>query len=315
MDDDPDPEPWTRPPSGRRVQLRTSEPVPKRVQAVLGQRLFIPKEGLPAALITQLKRVAAFQNPMFYRKQAARLSTHDTPRVITCAKDTDLLVELPRACVDDRRNAMILDDVIAALEERRSPIVLTERVEHLEWLESKLQGFAKNLVVLRGGMRVKERRDVAARLASIPEGEERLLLATAKYLGEGFDDARLDTLFLTMPFAWKGSLVQYAGRLHRSHAGKTEVRVIDYVDEKVPVLARMWQNRLRGYRALGYEREGDLAANGVAAAPRGTVIPLADRGSPPDVGRRTRRRGRPRVPAGRRRTGRPARGSAARGRR
>ena len=84
--------------------------------------------------------------------------------------------------------------------------------------------------------------------------------------GEGFDDARLDTLFLTMPFAWKGSLVQYAGRLHRSHDGKTEVRVMDYVDEKVPVLARMFQKRLRGYRALGYERAGDRPANGTAGA-------------------------------------------------
>jgi superfamily II DNA or RNA helicase len=85
-------------------------------------------------------------------------------------------------------------------------------------------------------------------------------LATARYLGEGFDDARLDTLFLTMPFAGKGTLVQYAGRLHRLHAGKTEVRVFDYVDEKVPVLARMFRKRLRGYRALGYEREGERAA-------------------------------------------------------
>ena len=177
---------------------------------------------------------------------------------------------------------MISDDVIAALEEGRSPIVLTERVEHLEWLESKLRAFAKNLVVLRGGMSAKERREVAARLASIPGGEERLLLATAKYLGEGFDDARLDTLFLTMPFAWKGSLVQYAGRLHRSHAGKTEVRVIDYVDEKVPVLARMFQKRLRGYRALGYEREGERAADARNAAADDDQAEGAPVGDEPD---------------------------------
>ena len=101
MEDDPDPGPWTRPPSGRRGQLRITEPVPKRVQAVLAHRLFVDKAALPAALITQLKRIAAFQNPMFYRKQAARLSTHDTPRVVTCARDSGLFVELPRACLDE----------------------------------------------------------------------------------------------------------------------------------------------------------------------------------------------------------------------
>ena len=88
--------------------------------------------------------------------------------------------------------------------------------------------------------------------------EERLLLATGKYVGEGFDDARLDTLFLALPVSWKGTLVQYAGRLHRLHPGKQEVRIVDYVDSKVPMLAKMFEKRRVGYRAMGY-REGDNA--------------------------------------------------------
>jgi superfamily II DNA or RNA helicase len=102
-------------------------------------------------------------------------------------------------------------------------------------------------------MSAKARREAAALLAAIPQGEERLVLATGRFIGEGFDDARLDTLFLALPVSWKGTLVQYTGRLHRLHAGKTEVRIYDYVDREVPMLARMFGKRLRGYRAIGYE--------------------------------------------------------------
>jgi superfamily II DNA or RNA helicase len=87
-----------------------------------------------------------------------------------------------------------------------------------------------------------------------PTDQERLVLATGRYIGEGFDDARLDTLFLALPISWKGTLVQYAGRLHRLHPGKTEVRIYDYVDREVPMLLRMFERRLRGYRAIGYPR-------------------------------------------------------------
>jgi superfamily II DNA or RNA helicase len=104
-------------------------------------------------------------------------------------------------------------------------------------------------------MTPKERSEVAERLASIPDHEERLVLATGRYIGEGFDDARLDTMFLAMPFAWKGTLAQYAGRLHRLHPGKTSVRIHDYVDRDVPVLLRMFEKRLQAYRAIGYGRD------------------------------------------------------------
>ena len=100
----------------------------------------------------------------------------------------------------------------------------------------------------------KERRAVKERLAAIPDREERLVLATGRYIGEGFDDARLDTLFLALPISWKGTLIQYTGRLHRLHPTKAEVQIFDYVDRSVPMLLRMFEKRLRGYRAIGYAR-------------------------------------------------------------
>lgn len=489
--DEADAAPWTRLPSGRARLPVIEGPLPDRISAVLSQRLFVEKAGLPSPLLNQIKRLAAFQNPEFYKKQSMRLSTALTPRVISCAADYPLHVALPRGCrpeledllaahgvtldvTDDRvagepldvqfhgsltphqlqaakallahdsgvlvappgvgktvigtylvaarqcstlilvhrrplldqwlaqlavflgieprsigqigagkrtatrkldvamiqslvrkdsvedtvaaygqvivdechhlpavqfervlaevkaryvvgltatpqrrdghhpithmqlgpvrfaidaksqaarrpfehrlvvretsfrlpavgsasgiqeiyatiardkaRNELILNDVIAALEEGRSPILLTERKDHLEYFASQLERVARNLVVLQGGMGAKAHRAVLTQLATIPAGEERLVLATGRYIGEGFDDARLDTLFLAMPVSWKGTLVQYTGRLHRLHPGKTEVRLYDYVDRDVPMLLRMFEKRLRGYRAIGYAR-------------------------------------------------------------
>ena len=103
-------------------------------------------------------------------------------------------------------------------------------------------------------MTAKERRAVKTQLDAIPAHEERLVIATGRYIGEGFDDARLDTLFLALPVSWKGTLVQYTGRLHRLHPAKMKVRIFDYVDHDVPMLRRMFEKRLRGYRAIGYAR-------------------------------------------------------------
>lgn len=155
---------------------------------------------------------------------------------------------------DEARNDMIFDDVLKALEAKRSPIVLTERRDHLENLQRRFSRFVRNIAVLRGGMSASERiaSDVALRLS---DDQERLILATGRYIGEGFDDARLDTLFLTMPISWKGTLAQYVGRLHRQHDRKSDVLVVDYVDELVPVLARMASKRRNGYRTLGYQIE------------------------------------------------------------
>jgi len=489
--DDEDTEPWERRPSGAPRVIRITEALPTRVKCVLSQRLYVEKASLPSPLLNQIKRLAAFQNPEFYKKQNMRLSTALTPRVISCAEDLPQHVALPRGCrpdlaallrehgvnidledkteegrpaafrfvgsltrvqhqavrallahemgifvappgvgktvvgthlvaergrstlilvhrrplldqwraqlslflgiepkavgqigggkhspngrldvamiqslvragkvadlaagygqvivdechhvpavsfervlaevkaryvvgltatperrdghhpiaemqlgpvrfavdakseddrppfeqrrsvrhtafsaparvgspsiqglyaslaADEGRNELILNDVIASLEEGRSPILLTERKDHLEYFAERLRKFARYLVVLHGTMNAHTRSAAREQLAAIPANQERLVLATGRYIGEGFDDSRLDTLFLALPVSWKGTLVQYAGRLHRLHPGKTEVRIFDYVDREVPMLRRMFERRLRGYRAMGYAR-------------------------------------------------------------
>jgi superfamily II DNA or RNA helicase len=168
------------------------------------------------------------------------------------AADAGIQEVYRQLAADSHRNRLILDDVIQALEDKRSPIILTERRDHLDELARQLSGPARNLIILHGGMKAKDRRAAIDQLVRIPDSEERLVLATGRFIGEGFDDARLDTLFLAMPVSWKGTLVQYAGRLHRKHHGKNEVRIMDYVDRDVPMLARMFEKRMKGYRAMGY---------------------------------------------------------------
>ena len=488
--DDEETTPWARPPSRKRRPAVITGPLPAVVRAVLAQKLFVSKAGLPSPLINEIKRLAAFQNPEFYKKQLMRLSTIATPRVITCAEDLPQFVGLPRGCrsefeallrdhgialevedqrtagaplgfefqgkltsvqraavealcaheigvfvappgvgktvvgtylvaargcstlilvhrkpllgqwlaqlslflglepkqvgqigagkktgngqldvamiqslvrkegvqdivahygqvivdechhlsavsyerviaeakaryvvgltatpqrrdgrhpitamqlgpvrfhvepksqvaqrpfahtliaretgfktsseappsiqdlyallaIDAKRNQLILDDVVQALEQGRSPILLTERKDHLEYFSAQLKKIVRHVVVLQGGMSASVRHGVKAQLAAISDTEERLILATGRYIGEGFDDARLDTLFLALPVSWKGTLIQYAGRLHRLHPAKQEVRIFDYVDGEVPMLLRMFEKRLRGYRGIGYAR-------------------------------------------------------------
>jgi superfamily II DNA or RNA helicase/very-short-patch-repair endonuclease len=491
-DNEGDEEPWTTPPSRRRVESPIVGPLPERLELVFGSEIYLAKDGLPAALRNRLLRLAAFQNPEFYRAQAMRLPTFGKPRVISCAEDHPLHIGLPRGCLneirdllgslgiecvlrderhsgvplsvsfhgtlrpqqavaaealaghdhgvlaattafgktvvaawliarrgvstlvlvhrqqlleqwverlstflglpakaigrigggrkkpngtldvaliqslvregvvddrvgeyghlvvdechhlpassfaqlarrakakyvlglsatvtrkdghhpiifmhcgpvryrvsareqaaerpfihnvwvrptaflppdagdpdlraqfhdlyealiaDDRRNRLIVDDVAAAVREGRSPVVLTERTRHLELLAERLSSVARHLVVLRGGMGRKQLQEALAQLTAIPESEERVVLATGGYLGEGFDDARLDTLFLTLPVSWRGTIAQYAGRLHRLHDNKREVRIYDYADLNVPMLARMFDRRCKGYEAVGY---------------------------------------------------------------
>ncbi len=162
----------------------------------------------------------------------------------------DLYSEL---IADDARNHLICEEVVVAVSEGRSPLVLTERNEHLDLLADRLSSRIGHVVVLRGGLGKTEMAAVTAQLAAIPDQEPRVLLATGRLIGEGFDDARLDTLFLTLPISWHGTVAQYVGRLHRLHAGKRQVRVIDYADLDVPMLARMFDRRCRGYEAVGYE--------------------------------------------------------------
>jgi superfamily II DNA or RNA helicase len=153
---------------------------------------------------------------------------------------------------DEVRNEFIFDDLLKCLDQRRSPILLAERTVHVEYFEKRLQHFAKNVIVLRGGMGKKQREGLRQQIANIADSEERVLIATGKLIGEGFDDARLNTLFLVHPISWRGSLQQYAGRLHRSHANKQDVQIYDYVDIQVPLLMSMYKKRIKGYRAMGY---------------------------------------------------------------
>ncbi len=480
---------WTLPPSGRKVEEIIEEPLPKKVKAVLANLLYIEKEGLPPTLLNRLVRLAAFQNPDFYKNQAMRLPTYDKPRVISCSEDFPKYIGLPRGCMteveelldslggqlvtlderttgkplnavfkgrlrdlqraavkelrqyetgvlsaatafgktvlaakmialrkrstlilvhrrqlmdqwrerlsvflgvpeeeigqigggtkkpngrldigilqslyrngevsdlvaeyghivvdechhlsafsfeqimkkvkakyvlgltatpvrkdghhpiilmqcgpirfrvgaksaaesrpfehfmvprmtetvlsnvagqptiqevyrllasDENRNKMIVEDVVRAVQEGRSPLLLTERTDHLEQLTELLEGKIRNVVVLRGGMGKRQRVAVAKSLDDIGDNRERVIVATGRYIGEGFDDARLDTLFLALPISWRGTLQQYAGRLHRMYDRKKEVLIYDYIDSGIPMLARMYEKRLRGYKAIGY---------------------------------------------------------------
>ena len=492
--DDEDEEPWTTPPSRRLPLTRIATPLPERVEVVLGDRIYIPRAGLPPALVNRLIRLAAFQNPAFYSAQAMRRSTFGIPRIVACAELLAHHIALPRGCrqaleelledlgiavhlrdernagrpvetaflgdltpeqnaaaaavlahetgvlaattafgktvvaasiiaaratntlvlvhrrqlmeqwiaqlgafldlpasaigqmgggkrnpagivdvgviqslvrkgevddivadyghlvvdechhlsavsfeavacrakarfvlglsatvtrkdghhpivfmqcgpvrfrasakaqakqrpfehrailrptafrmpegadgecppiqhvyaalaADEDRNDLIFNDVLQALEAGRSPILLTERKDHARYFAARLDRFARNVLLLRGGMGTKQRREVMRRLKEVSETEERVLIATGRYIGEGFDDARLDTLFLAMPVSWKGTLAQYVGRIHRLHPAKREVLVYDYVDAVVPTLRRMSEKRIRGYGGLGYAVE------------------------------------------------------------
>ncbi len=493
--EDADVDPWQLPPSGKRPEIRIDRPLPEKVELVLGNQIYIQKEGLPATLRNRLIRLAAFQNPEFYKAQAMRFPTFDKPRIIHCCEDFPKHIGLPRGCYEDvvellkslqikikvcderfpgtlleikfkgvlrpeqqkaadavlehdigvlsastafgktvvaayliarrsvntlilvhrkqlldqwiarlntfldipleeigqigggkrkpkgiidvgmiqslskkgivddiveeyghlivdechhisarsfeivarqskakyvaglsatvvrkdghhpiifmncgpirfksddkkqaairpfkhtvivretgfklprtfesngysaiheiyaalisdeMRNHLIIKDVLDSVASNRFPVILTERKEHLDNLYKRLADKIPNVIVMKGGMGIKQRRDTFEKLSNIPDDEEKVIIATGRYLGEGFDDPRLDTLFLTLPISWRGTLAQYAGRLHRIYDMKKEVIIYDYADLGVPMLERMFERRRRGYRAIGYEIE------------------------------------------------------------
>ena len=193
----------------------------------------------------------SFQHQVIVRKTEFRLSEefteHNRPSIQEIYKVLSL---------DKFRNVKIAENVLEVIQAGRYPVILTERRDHLNILAEQLQPHIQIVIVLKGGMGKKQRRLVQDQLADVPDGEPRVILSTGRYLGEGFDDARLDTLFLTLPISWRGTLAQYAGRLHREHDQKKKVIIYDYVDENVPLLSRMYEKRRRGYTALGYEIEG-----------------------------------------------------------
>ena len=154
---------------------------------------------------------------------------------------------------DENRNELIINDILEAHKEGRNCLVLSERLEHLDILHKLLARNISSVFMLKGGLGKKQLKEIMASIQSKLSAENIIILATGKYLGEGFDLPNLDTLFLVFPFSWKGMLIQYTGRLNRTHYGKNEIQVYDYVDEQVSVLAKMYRRRLKGYKGLGFE--------------------------------------------------------------
>ena len=178
----------------------------------------------------------------------------------TSAEEKGIAAIYSDLATDERRNLLIVRDVKDALKRGKSPILLTERREHVQRMAALLSDHCPNIITLYGTASAKQRRETMERLQAVKPDEPLVVIATGKYVGEGFDCPRLDTLFLTMPIAWKGTVAQYAGRLHRSYPGKDEVLIYDYVDIHVPVLERMYQKRLKAYASIGCQLKADAEA-------------------------------------------------------
>ena len=176
-----------------------------------------------------------------------------TPFRIVNGEDLSFTKVAQQLAEDEYRNLFIVKDVIETLKEGRSPIILTSRTAHVEILANLLKPHCPNVITLVGSESTKEKRQKMEQLQSIPLCEPLIIVATGKYVGEGFDYARLDTLFLVSPVAWKGIVAQYAGRLHREFEGKKDVQVYDYIDIRVPVCESMYRKRLKGYASIGYK--------------------------------------------------------------
>ena len=186
----------------------------------------------------------------FQHRVLPRLTTFQMQTGTVDATIQDIYRELAQ---NETRNELIVSDVRVALRDGRSPLLLTGRTDHLLHLADLFGGTIEHLYVLKGGMGKKQRKAIDEAMNAVPVGAPRLILATGSYIGEGIDDARLDTLFLAMPISWKGTLQQYVGRLHRLLDGKQVVQVYDYVDIAEPMLARMYERRRKGYASIGYE--------------------------------------------------------------
>ncbi len=227
----------------------------KRVKAkhVLGLTATpIRRDGLQPIIFMQC-------GPIQYTAVKSVTAPHDlevTPRSlhhrIDLPTDTGIQDVFRHLAKNQERTAAVAAEILNAYSQGRKVLVLTERTEHLHAILEALDGKLSVPFVLHGRMSKKQRVALIMELDALPEDAPRVLLSTGKLVGEGFDHPPLDTLVLAMPISWKGSLQQYAGRLHREHAFKTDVRIIDIVDTGHPVLLRMWDKRQRGYRAMGY---------------------------------------------------------------
>jgi superfamily II DNA or RNA helicase len=212
----------------------------------------IRRDGLQPTIFMQC-------GPIRYTAAKPASAPHDLvvePRLlgkrIDLPTETDIQDVFRHLATDQARTAAVAAEAGDAYRQGRNVLVLTERTEHLDAILAALDGQMLTPFVLHGRMSKKQRAAMINDLDSLPPEAPRILLATGKLVGEGFDHPALDTLVLAMPISWKGTLQQYAGRLHREHSTKTDVRIIDFVDAGHPALLRMWDKRQRGYRVMGY---------------------------------------------------------------
>ena len=249
-----------------------SEPLPQKIEIVLADQLYVDHTGLPPILRNRILRLASFANPEFYRAQKMRLPTWNKPHILCCYEFLPQYIGLPVGCLDglleilkhynikpvvsDKQNYGQPIDVQFFGELREDQKEAGKKIlAHQSGILSASTAFGKTVLAL---WLIAERKVntliLVHRKILADQWAERtkVIIATGKYLGEGFDLPSLDTLFLVFPFSWKGMLTQYTGRLNRSYLGKKEILVYDYVDEKVPVLARMYGRRLKAYKSLGF---------------------------------------------------------------
>lgn len=206
----------------------------------------------------------SFSRTLFVRETSFAYSDDGDPSI----------QEIFRSLVkDDARNELIREDVRQALTDRRRCLILSHWKEHCELLADGLRQHGKTPLVLTGSLGKKTRSAILESIQDMPSDSELLAIATGQYLGEGFDCPQVDTLFLAFPLSFKGKLVQYVGRVLRSHEGKSSVRVYDYVDTQVPILRKMYAKRQKTYRSLGFASEKDQANESFKKTSDTTGIP------------------------------------------
>lgn len=215
----------------------------------------IRKDGLQPIIFMQCGPIrfsadakAQIQRQNFQRYLIPRFTSY---RPITDEKQSFTVLSQSLS-TSEIRNNLIIDDVLDVVTSGRTPIILTSRISHVELLAEMLETHVANVIRLTGEGTSRHKREILQKLQDIPQDTPLVIVATGKYVGEGFDYPRLDTLFLALPISWKGLVAQYAGRLHRENAGKTDVRIYDYIDIHEPVCESMYRKRLKGYSSIGY---------------------------------------------------------------
>jgi superfamily II DNA or RNA helicase len=234
------------------------------------------RDGLDPLLSMRLGPVRHVAPPI--RDGAPSLRLHPCESALDAGSlpaDTPIQSLYALAAADPARNDLILDVVLTAYDAGRSVLLLTERRDHLELLAGSLRRVVPDLCVLHGGLGTLARKAEVARLST---GSVRLVAATGRYIGEGADFPALDTLVIALPVAWKGTVVQYVGRIQRATADKRDVLVYDVGDPRVPAFARMAEKRRRALRALGFEVVADEAA--APSADRRRIINDDDAAAP-----------------------------------